>query len=209
VSSDDTTVSTDFTERWFRDSGLYDLSPQYQEKLLGEFIADKCNWRKEKVQKEAAKYRDWLGYVQIARDTLANSITLDKIGVDILKTAKAHQQGRTPDDGVATPFNFTQWWFRTSGLYDLSPAYQKKLNVCADKVPQVLSLAKQHQTGRGTEEVPNGTFGTNIIVLAKHHQKGRVPSLGTMVPTSSIQPNHSTGRGYHQMVPGYHWHGYP
>jgi len=55
--------------------------------------------------------------------------------VEVLNLARAHQIGRTPKNGVATPFDFTEWWFRKIGT-------------------QILVLTKQCQIGR----VPkNGT----------------------------------------------------
>jgi len=37
---------------------------------------------------------------------------------------KQHQEGRAPTNGANVPtFNFTEGWFRTSGLYDLSVFY--------------------------------------------------------------------------------------
>jgi len=45
----------DFTEWWFRTSGLYDLCEKYQVALMDAFVADKCKWNKEKIQKEATR----------------------------------------------------------------------------------------------------------------------------------------------------------
>jgi len=53
VDKGSTKVENNFTERWFRDSGLYDLNESYQEKLINAFISDKFNWNKSKVQSEA------------------------------------------------------------------------------------------------------------------------------------------------------------
>jgi len=46
VSASDTAVSFEFTERWFRDSGIYEISPEYQLELMERFIKDKCKWKK-------------------------------------------------------------------------------------------------------------------------------------------------------------------
>jgi hypothetical protein len=54
-----------FTERWFRDSGLYDLTNKYQSKLIESFISDKFNWNKSKVQSEASKYKRWQEFIFI------------------------------------------------------------------------------------------------------------------------------------------------
>lgn len=50
-----------FTEGWFRNSGLYDcdLQPSYQLRLMEDFVADKCNWNNSKVKSESAKYKSW------------------------------------------------------------------------------------------------------------------------------------------------------
>ncbi len=66
VPQNGTMVPFNFTERWFRDSGLYQLCGEYQQRLIDGFIADKCNWRKAKVQQEAAKYKRWQEFCQIA-----------------------------------------------------------------------------------------------------------------------------------------------
>lgn len=39
----------DFTEGWFRSSGLYDLEEKYQTKFMNSFIDEKLNWNKAKV----------------------------------------------------------------------------------------------------------------------------------------------------------------
>lgn len=47
---------------------------------------------------------------------------LDNVGTEILEFARHHQEGRVPTNGTAVPtFEFTEWWFRNSGLYDLAP----------------------------------------------------------------------------------------
>jgi len=50
-----TGVTFDFTEYWFRTSGLYDLCEEYQLDFMKRFIAGKCQWAKAKVQAETAK----------------------------------------------------------------------------------------------------------------------------------------------------------
>jgi len=67
-------------------------------------IGERIGWNRERVK----------DYIAV----------LDKIGVDVLNLARQHQNGRSPKNGVFTPFNFTDWWFRTSGLYDLCEKYQ-------------------------------------------------------------------------------------
>ncbi|PZN47371.1 MAG: hypothetical protein DIU65_17195, partial [Proteobacteria bacterium] len=68
-----------FTEGWFRTSGLYDLPAKYQLRLMEAFIADKCRWTKDKVQKEAAKYRRWMEFAKIAEAELVNSDDLEGV----------------------------------------------------------------------------------------------------------------------------------
>jgi site-specific DNA-methyltransferase (adenine-specific) len=96
VAENATTVTFNFTERWFRDSGLYDI-PEYQERLIKAFISDNFNWNKAKVQTEAAKYKQWQAFIKIAEDTLVNKendietiITLIESG--IFKTEKQLRQ---------------------------------------------------------------------------------------------------------------------
>ncbi len=79
VSEDDTTVTFRFTERWFRDSGIYRLWSEYQQALMQGFITDRFNWSREKVQREAAKYERWQTFIQIARDELADTADLDEV----------------------------------------------------------------------------------------------------------------------------------
>ena len=80
----------DFTEGWFRNSGLYDLCEKYQLALIEAFIADKCKWNNEKVQKEAAKYKRWQEYIELAKETLVNDndlpMVITMIENDIFKT---------------------------------------------------------------------------------------------------------------------------
>jgi len=44
----DTGVSIDFTEYWFRTSGIYDLNKDNQLKFMNWFIDNKCNVNKKK-----------------------------------------------------------------------------------------------------------------------------------------------------------------
>jgi DNA modification methylase len=74
-----TPVTFNFTEYWFRTSGLYDLNESYQEKLINAFISDKFNWNKSKVQSEAKKYLLWQEMLEIAKDTLANENDIETI----------------------------------------------------------------------------------------------------------------------------------
>lgn len=69
----------DFTEYWFRTSGLYNLCETYQLKLINAFIADKFNWNKSKVQSEASKYKQWQEFIEIAEEKLGNEDDIDTI----------------------------------------------------------------------------------------------------------------------------------
>ena len=79
VAEDATHVAFDFTEGWFRNSGIYRLWPEYQQALMQGFITDRFNWSREKVQREAAKYERWQTFIQIARDELADTADLDEV----------------------------------------------------------------------------------------------------------------------------------
>ncbi|MFL2129580.1 hypothetical protein, partial [Ruoffia sp. FAM 26255] len=48
---DNKSTVVDFTEGWFRNSGLYDLNEKYQERLIDDFIQDKFNWNSGKVKR--------------------------------------------------------------------------------------------------------------------------------------------------------------
>ena len=63
-----------------------------------------------------------------SREKVKNHVTLrSKIGAEILILAKTFQEGRVPNFGTFAPKNergittcdFTEGWFRTSGLYEL------------------------------------------------------------------------------------------
>jgi len=53
VSENHTHVSFDFTEGWFRTSGIYELNDDNQLKLMNWFIDNKCNVNKKKLNKKA------------------------------------------------------------------------------------------------------------------------------------------------------------
>ena len=46
------------------------------------------------------------------------SALLSRIVTDVLEFARSHQEGRVTDE--VTSVTFTEYWFRTSGLYDLN-----------------------------------------------------------------------------------------
>jgi DNA modification methylase/transcriptional regulator with XRE-family HTH domain len=68
-----------FTEGWFRDSGLYDLCDEFQLRLINEFIADKCNWNKSKVQQTSAKYKLWQEMIIVVQNELQDKDKLEDL----------------------------------------------------------------------------------------------------------------------------------
>ena len=55
VNLEFTPVTFNFTEGWFRTSGLYDLTEEFQLAFFERFKEDKFNWNKSKVQDETGK----------------------------------------------------------------------------------------------------------------------------------------------------------
>ena len=53
ASNNDEDSSFNFTEYWFRTSGIYDLNKDNQLKLMNWFIDNKCNVNKKKLNKKA------------------------------------------------------------------------------------------------------------------------------------------------------------
>ena len=93
VAESATIVAFNFTEYWFRNSGLYDLEGKYQERLINDFIQDKFNWNNNKVKSEAAKYKRWQGFIQTAESRLVNQDDLHElIELIELNTFKAEEQ---------------------------------------------------------------------------------------------------------------------
>ena len=68
---------------------------------------------------------------------------LSNILAGVLGFAKKHQEGRARGDLASA--RFSEYWFRTSGLYEI--------------VTGVLETARSHQDGRVTSEVTSVTFG--------------------------------------------------
>jgi len=108
-------VAFDFTEGWFRTSGLYGLNEKYQLECIQRFINDKSRWSKTLLQKEIGEKIGWLQqqisfYYQI----------MSKITTEVLDLCKEHQIGRVVEKPTTVGFDFNEWWFRDSGLYHLS-----------------------------------------------------------------------------------------
>ncbi len=78
------------------------------EGLTQAVIGERIGWSREQVKNHAK--------------------VTDTIGTVILELAKTHQKGRVPLNGTNVPtFNFTEGWFRGSGLYELWSEYQLEL----------------------------------------------------------------------------------
>jgi DNA modification methylase len=72
-------ASADFTEGWFRSSGICDIEEKYQTKLFESFKADKFNWNKAKVQTESAKYKLWQDMAEAAEKQLTDENDLESV----------------------------------------------------------------------------------------------------------------------------------
>lgn len=66
------------------------------------------------------------GRIGWSRGTISqHQMLLDKVATDILDFARQHQEGRVADSATSVA-NFTEGWFRNSGLYDLQEEFQAK-----------------------------------------------------------------------------------
>ena len=79
VTNNVTDVTFNFTEGWFRNSGLYELNEHYQNKIIDRFIIDKCNWNNSKVQQETAKYKLYIEMVQYAENNIQDRSKLEDV----------------------------------------------------------------------------------------------------------------------------------
>jgi len=52
---------------------------------------------------------------------------LNNVSPQVLQVAKSYQNGRGGDKSPFGGFDFTEGWFRNSGLYNLKPDYQLKV----------------------------------------------------------------------------------
>ena len=50
-----------------------------------------------------------------------HSVLMNKIVTQVLDACKQYQNGRVTVEVTPVTFDFTEGWFRTSGLYDLPP----------------------------------------------------------------------------------------
>ena len=79
ASFNDANASNNFTEGWFRNSGLYDLDEKYQERLMDGFIQDKFNWNNGKVKRESAKHKMWMEFIETAKNKLVDQSDSEEI----------------------------------------------------------------------------------------------------------------------------------
>lgn len=70
ASPNDANATFDFTEGWFRNSGLYDLNGKYQEEVMREFLDSGADWSKQKLKKETKKRKKWMKWLDIAEEEL-------------------------------------------------------------------------------------------------------------------------------------------
>ena len=82
MSKNDTDVSINFTEYWFRTSGIYELNDDNQLKLMNWFIDNKCNVNKKKLNKKTDK----ILLKQQAKKHLDFNLFKEADGSDILDT---------------------------------------------------------------------------------------------------------------------------
>jgi DNA modification methylase len=59
-----------------------------------------------------------------SRTMVSDYMAVNKIDDEVLALAKKHQKERTSNNDEDSSFNFTQYWFRTSGIYDLDEENQ-------------------------------------------------------------------------------------
>jgi site-specific DNA-methyltransferase (adenine-specific) len=79
VTSNVTFVTFNFTEGWFRNSGLYELNEEYQARVMNEFIEDKFNWNSSKLKQTSEKYKLWISMEELAAESLHDKAALDEV----------------------------------------------------------------------------------------------------------------------------------
>jgi len=65
-------------------------------------------------------------------------VLLEKVATKVLVLARKYQKGRVAENATFVAFNFTEGWFRNSGLCDLCEKYQWANNdskTCRCRVP--------------------------------------------------------------------------
>jgi len=98
-------------EKTFAPIDLFDyldmIKQLKKEGLTQQEIGDKLGWTTSKVKQYSA--------------------TLSKIVTQVLEFCKQHQKGRVTEKVTNVTFDFTEGWFRNSGLYDLNKEYQMRV----------------------------------------------------------------------------------
>lgn len=103
------------------DADIYELahkSNQDEDTYAEEDLFDHLDYISElRDDHTQAEIADRLGW---GRSKVSNFTTLlENVATGILEMARHHQNGRVADDATAVA-DFTEYWFRTSGLYDLN-----------------------------------------------------------------------------------------
>jgi site-specific DNA-methyltransferase (adenine-specific) len=104
------------------DADVYALSHQsnqdedtYAEEDLFDHLDFIADLRGEETQAEIAERLGW------SRSKVNNYTRLIKtVDTGILELARQHQKGRVSGDDTTVSFDFSEYWFRNSGLYDLN-----------------------------------------------------------------------------------------
>ena len=141
VTKNVTNVTFDFTEGWFRYSGLYDLNEKYQLDCIKRFITDKFNWTNQKLQKETAKYKQWQDFTVIARDKLVDNTNLEKI-ISLIENDTFKTEGQL-----------------LSKISDLNNKSKNKL-ICGDAVEELANL-EDSSIDLVITDAPYGKSNTN------------------------------------------------
>jgi len=186
----------DFTEGWFRNSGLYELNAENQMIFImmrfSEALRVKHRDRNEDTYAPMDLF-DWLDLIAKlqddgttqekigerigwSREKIKNHVTLrSKIGTQILIFAKSFQEGRVPEFGTNVPKN------------------ERGVTLRSQIGTEILVFAKNFQEGRvpdfGTAVPKNerdvtlrSRIGAEILILVKSFQMGRAPDFGAAAP---------------------------
>ena len=97
---------------------------------------------KGKTQQEIAEVLGW------SRGRVSQFImVLENVATEVLEFCKLHQEGRVASNATNVAFNFTEGWFRDSGIYDLPPHRQIREQLIKD------NLLRRHLTPAQKAEV--------------------------------------------------------
>jgi DNA modification methylase len=116
--------------------------------LTQEKIGERIGWTQE----------------QVSRHQTINEVIMP----DILKMALEHQKGRGIDE-YAQGHNFTERWFRDSGLYDLNSEYQSRFmdwfikdKKCSQTNAQIVKLTKRFKWHQHLKELAAANFAQEV-----------------------------------------------